>query len=134
MKGNEMEWWGYHKEHGWVVLDRNVPCNAPGIKLDLLFLRCSDATVFDVKRETWNPPLFRFAPNYLSHLTPAAAEEATAEFEGVKARWPEFQAEIQRHCRELEERAEAIRVQEEKERKQAATEKKKQAAAAAKSA
>jgi hypothetical protein len=130
MKGDDMEWWGYHKEHGWVVLDRNVPCNAPGIKLDLLFLRCSDATIFDAKRETWNPPLFRFAPNYLSHLTPAAAAEATAEFEGVQARWPEFQIEIQRHCREVEERAEAIRVQEEKERKQAAADKKKQAAAA----
>lgn len=129
-----MEWWGYHKEHGWVVLDRNVPCNAPGIKLDLLFLRCSDATIFDVKRETWNPPLFRFAPNYLSHLTPAAAVEATAEFEGLQARWPEFQREIERHCQEVEARAEAIRVQEEKERKQAAADKRKQAAAAAKSA
>jgi hypothetical protein len=129
MKGSKMEWWGYHKEHGWVVLDRDVPCNAPGIKLDLLFLRCSDATIFDAKRETWTPPLFRFAPNYLSQLSAAAAVEAGAEFDDLQARWPEFQLEIQRHCREVEARAEANRIREESERKQAAAAKRKQAAA-----
>ena len=125
-----MEWWGYHKQHGWVVLDRSAPCNAPGIKVDLLFLRCHDVTTFDAKRETWNPPLYQFAPNYLRNLTPEAAAEAAVEFEGFQARWPEFQAEIQRHCREVEARAEAIRIREESERKQAAADKKKQAAAA----
>jgi hypothetical protein len=131
MKGTDMEWWGYHKEHGWVVLDRSVPCNAPGIKLDLLFLRCRDATTFAVKRETWNPPLYRFAPNYIRELAPAAAVEAVAEFDDLQVRWPEFQREIQRYCQEIEERAEAVRVQEEKARKQAAAEKKKLAAVAA---
>jgi hypothetical protein len=125
-----MEWWGYHKEHGWVVLDRTIACNAPGIKLDLLFLRCRDAKIFTVTRETWIPPLYRFAPNYISQLTPAAAVEAAAEFDGLQARWPEFQLEIERHCREIEERAEAGRVEEEKARKQAASEKRKLAAAA----
>ena len=125
-----MEWWGYHKEHGWVVLDRDMPCNAPGIKLDLMFLRCRDATIFGAKRETWIPPLYRFAQNYLRDLTPAAAIEAGAEFDGFQARWPEFQSEIERHCREAEERMEASRLQEEKERKQAMADKRKQAMAA----
>ena len=89
-----------------------------------------DVTIFDAKRETWNPPRYQFAPNYLRQLTPAAAVEATAELEGLQARWPEFQAEIQHHCREVEARAEAIRIREESERKQAAADKKKQAAAA----
>ena len=125
-----MQWWGYSKEHGWVVLDRRVPANAPGIKTDLLFLRCQDAKIFSVKRESWNPPFYKFAPNYIRELAPPASDEAAAEFEDLKIRWPEFEREIQRECRETEERAQAVLDQEEKERKQAASERRKQAAAA----
>jgi len=134
-----MQWWGYSKEHGWVVLDRSIASNAPGIKADLLFVRCRDTVVVRVERESWVPPAYRFAPNYIKALTPAAAEEATAELEALKLRWPEFEREIQRDVRETEERAEAARVREETERKRlasemrklAASEKKKQDAAAA---
>ena len=125
-----MQWWGYSKEHGWVVLDRRVPCNTHGIKADLLFLRCRDTTTFSVKRETWNEPLYTYAPNYIRGRGPAGSVEAAAEFEDVKARWPEFEREIQRVQREAEERAEAIRVEEENDRKRAASEKRKLAAAA----
>jgi hypothetical protein len=132
-----MQWWGYSKEHGWVVLDRRIPCNAPGIKKDLLFLRCRDSIIFDVKRESWSPPLYRFAPNYLRDLAPAASDEAAAELEAYQLQWPEFERELQRECREADERADAIRLREEKAEKQAAfelkkqvSEKKKQAAAA----
>lgn len=125
-----MQWWGYSKEHGWVVLDRRIPCNVPGRKTDLLFLRCRDAVIFGAKRESWNPPLYQFAPNYLRDLAPPASEEAAAELEGFKLRWPEFELELQRDLRETEERAEAVRVEEEKARKQAASEKRKQDAAA----
>lgn len=125
-----MQWWGYSKEHGWVVLDRRIPSNAPGLKADLLFLRCRDAMIFGAKRESWNPPLYRFAPNYIRDLAPPASDEAAAELEGFKVRWPEFERELQRECRETEERAQAVRDQEEKIRKQVASEKKKQAAAA----
>jgi hypothetical protein len=132
-----MQWWGYSKEHGWVVLDRRIPCNAPGIKKDLLFLRCRDSIIFDVKRESWNPPLYRFAPNYLRDLASPASDEAAAELEAYKLQWPEFERELQREQRETEERADAIRLREEKAEKQvaadikreAAAEKKKQAAA-----
>jgi hypothetical protein len=130
MKGIEMQWWGYSKEHGWVVLDRRVPANAPGIKTDLLFVRCQDATIVGVKRESWNPPSYKFAPNYLRELAPPASDEAAAELEGFKVRWPEFEREIQRECRETEGRAQAVRDEEEKARKQAASERRKQAAAA----
>lgn len=125
-----MQWWGYSKEHGWVVLDRRIPANAPNIKTDLLFLRCRDTVIFGAKRESWIPPSYRFAPNYLRDLAPAASEEAAAELEDFKLRWPEFERELQRDSRETEARAEAVRLDEEKAQKQAASEKRKQAAAA----
>ena len=125
-----MPWWGFSKEHGWVVLDRRVPRNAPGLKTDLLFLRCDDATTFGAKREQWRPPAYRFAPNYIRELAPDAATDAAAELEGLKLRWPEFEREIERVEREAEERAEAVRVEEEKAKKLAASEKRKAAAAA----
>lgn len=125
-----MQWWGYNKEHGWVVLDRRIPCNTPGLKVDLLFLRCRDATTFSVKRETWNAPLYTYAPNYIRDLAPPGSVEAAAELDELKARWPEFEREIQRVQRETEERAEAVRVQEEKDRKRAASERRKLSTAA----
>jgi hypothetical protein len=129
-EGAMVKWWGYSKEHGWVVLDRNILCNAPGRREDLLFLRCRDAMIILEKRERWIPPAYRFAPNYIRELAPPEAHAAAAELESLKVRWPEFEREIQRVCRETEERAEAVRVEEEKARKQAAAERKKQAAAA----
>jgi hypothetical protein len=129
-QGMDMQWWGYSKEHGWVVLDRRVPTNVPTLKSDLLFLRCDDATTFYAKREKWNPPAYKFAPNHLRDLAPEALEEAAAEFEALKARWPEFEQEIQRVCREEDERVKAEQVKEEKARKDAVAEKKKQTAAA----
>ena len=83
-----MQWWGYNKEHGWVVLDRRIPCNTPGLKVDLLFLRCRDLTTFSVKRETWNAPLYTYAPNYIRDLAPPASVDAAAELEDLQGRWP----------------------------------------------
>lgn len=125
-----MEWWGFSTEHGWVVLDRSIPSNRPGIREDLLFFRCRDSMTFTEKREKWNPPLYKFAPNYLRELAAAEAADATAELEAFKSLWPEAQREMQRELRETEERAEAARSEEEKKRKAAAREMKKQAAAA----
>lgn len=124
-----MQWWGFSKEHGWVVLDRSIPANVPGIKTDLLFLRCRDAHIFGVKRENWNPPSYRFAANYLRDLAPPASEEAAATLEGFKLQWPEFERELQRECRETGERAEAARLAAEKARKPVVGEKKKLLAA-----
>ena len=97
-QGEPGQWWGYSKEHGWVVLDRSIPCNAPALAVDLLFLRCRDATTFSEKRERWIPPHSRFAPNYVRDLAPPDAQAATVEFANLKLRWPEFESAIQRVC------------------------------------
>ena len=102
-----MQWWGYNKEHGWVVLDRNIPGNRSGIKGDLMFFRCKDTKTFFTKRETWRPPLYRFAPNYLSELAPEASAEATAELDALKLLWPEYEAQIKGEIRTAEEAAKA---------------------------
>ena len=120
------QWWGYSKEHGWVVLDRTIPCNAPGVKVDLLFLRCRDVTVFSEKREHWFPPRYRFAPNHIHELASTDADAAAVEFAKLKLRWPEFEREIQLVHREAQERLEAARLEEEKARKRSAAEARKQ--------
>lgn len=124
-----MEWWGHSKEHGWVVLDRNIASNAPGLKENLLFFRCRDATTFVEKRESWNPPLYTFAPNYIRNLGPAGSAEAAAELEGFKSLWPDHQQQMQQERRETEGRAEAERIEQEGQRKKAARDKKKPRAA-----
>lgn len=94
------QWWGYNKEHGWVVLDRSLDINKPGLKEQLFFLRCKDMTTFAAKRDTWNAPLYIYAPKYLSALGPELAADAAVTLEGFKARWPELQLEIQRQYQE----------------------------------
>ena len=123
-----MQWWGYSKEHGWVVLDRSIPSNTPGLKQNLLFFRCRDSTTFVEQRKNWNPPAYRFAPNYIRDLAPGASADAAAELEVFQSLWPEFQRQMQREQREIEERADALRIEAEKQQKEAAREKKKQAA------
>ena len=129
-----MEWWGYNNEHGWVVLDRNNPPNRPGIKGDLHFLRCRDWKPFEAKRESWNPPLYRYAPNYIAELGPAASAESAAELALFKADFPAVQRELLREVEEAEAKVEAARIAEEKEQKKLVREKKKQDGLAAKAA
>jgi hypothetical protein len=90
------QWWGYNQEHGWVVLDRSIPFNRPGVKVDLFFLRCKDLTTFSTKREKWNPPSYIFGPNYIRGLGEQESGDAAAELEGFQSRWPELQEEIKR--------------------------------------
>ena len=123
---DDMEWWGYNSVEGWVVLDRSIPCNRPAIKDDLLFHRCSDWTTFSDGRERWNPPLYRFAPNYLKGLKGEEATQAAAEFETYKARWPEVKAKFKREQEEAAEREKTERAEEERKRKRAERELKKQ--------
>jgi hypothetical protein len=123
---DEKEWWGYNSIEGWVVLDRSIPCNRPAIKDDLLFYRCSDWTSFTDLREKWNPPLYRFAPNYLKGLKGEEAEQSAAELEAHKAQWPEVQARFRREQQEAEAREKAEHAAAERERKRAERELKKQ--------
>ena len=94
------QWWGYNKEHGWVVLDRTLDINKPGLKEQLFFLRCKDMTAFAAKRDTWNAPLYVYAPKYLRALGPELAADAATALAGFQARWPEMQVEIQRQYQE----------------------------------
>jgi hypothetical protein len=126
----EMEWWGFSKQHGWVVLDRSISSNGPGFREDLLFFRCRDSMTFTEKREKWNPPQYRFAPNHLRELAAAERVEATAELDALKSLWPEQQREMQLELRESAKRAEVARIEEEKKQKEAAREEKRQGAAA----
>ena len=120
-----MQWWGYNREHGWVLLDRTVPANRPGIKGDLLFFRCRDSTTYTTKRANWNPPLYMFAGNYINDLEADVSAGATEELDRLKARWPEFHEEIGRQVRETEAQAEAERVRIEESRLKAAADLKK---------
>jgi len=129
-QGEPVQWWGYSKEHGWVVLDRTVPCNAPAQGVDLLFLRCRDATMFSEKRERWIPPNYLFAPNYVLGLPPADADAASVELASLRDRWPEFERAIQLVHQVKEERLEAARLEEDKSRKRSAAETRKLLAAA----
>ena len=135
MKGMAMEWWGYSEEHGWVVLDRSLTRNAPGLLEDLMFFRCKDATTFLENRKHWNPPAYRFGPKYITELPQEASAAAAAEVASCQARWPEFQAQMQRELKEVADRIEAARLEEVKKAKEIAREaakaRRKAAAAAA---
>jgi hypothetical protein len=95
-------WWGYSKEHGWVVLDRTIPANISGLVADFFFCRCSDAVAFVDKRSRWVAPHYIYASIYISSLPPEESEAALAEYKQFKDRWPEFQAEIGRQYQERE--------------------------------
>ncbi len=94
------QWWGFSKERGWVVLDRSLEINKPGLKEQLFFLCCKDMTTFAAKRDTWNAPQYVYAPKYLSGLAAELSADAAATLEGYKTRWPEMQAEIRRQDQE----------------------------------
>jgi hypothetical protein len=122
----KMEWWGYHNEHGWVVLDRSMAENASGLIETALFFRFRDSTTFTDTRKNWHPPLYMFAPNYLKSLPPAEAAKAAAELETVKSLWPEQQRQLRQTKLDAEAQAEAARVALELQKKKAVREKKKQ--------
>ena len=57
-----MYWWGFNALHGWVVLDRNIPCNEAGQSGDLVFYICPELTKFSCGRKEWDEPNFIYAP------------------------------------------------------------------------
>ena len=106
------QWWGYSSEHGWVILDREIPVNSPGMRGDLLFFRCRDGKVFHLKREQWNRPAYQYAPNYVNAQPPSMTAGAGAELEALMQRWPEFQLDIRRQHQEIaDERAAELRAE-----------------------
>jgi hypothetical protein len=123
------QWWGHSTEHGWVIMDREIPGNSPGMRGELLFFRCRDSKVFFLKREHWVRPAYQYAPNYVSAQPPSMAAEAGAELEALMARWPEFQLDICRQHKEIADQLEAESRVEAKRAKREAEETKKQHAA-----
>jgi hypothetical protein len=127
------EWWGFSKDHGWVILDREIPCNTPGTRGELMFFRCRDEKIFFLKWELWKLPAYQYAPNHLRALPEAAAAEARAEYEDLVSRWPELQRELKRQYQELEDTKDKATREEEKRQKETAAAARKQRAAAARS-
>lgn len=121
-----MDWWGYSKEHGWVVLDRSVESKSTGPNEQLKFFRFRDESGFLELRKNWNPPAYCFAPNYIKDLPPEEAPAAEAALAEVKARWPELQRTLLQQAADAAAKAEAERVAQELAQKKATREKKKQ--------
>ena len=94
----QMDWWGHNEKHGWVVLDRNIPCNQPGSRGDLLFFRFRDSTTFPVARGDWHEPQYMYAPNYLR----GKPSEVVEEFESLQSGWPELKVEMQHQRQDAE--------------------------------
>ena len=122
------EWWGYSKARGWVVLDRTVPCNAPGLKVALQFVRAADSSTYVEQRDKWVPPEYKFAPNYLKDLKGDDVARANEELAAFKSSWPKIRETILRDSQEVAERVAAQRVEDEKKQKADARKAKKQAA------
>jgi len=89
-----MEWWGYSRTHGWVVLDREVACNSPDKLSDLLFIRCSDAETYFEPRNRWDRPEYNLDSIYIASLPPKRRESAAHTLAEFKKRWPEFKAAV----------------------------------------
>ena len=124
------QWWGFSTEHGWVIMDRDIPGNAPGMRGDLLFFRCRDGKVFFLKREQWRRPAYQYAPNYVSAQPSSMTADTGAELKALMERWPEFQLDIRRQHKEIADGREAELRAEAKRAKSMAEETKKQRAAA----
>jgi hypothetical protein len=126
--GVTAQWWGYNKEQGWVIMDRDLPCNVPGMRGELLFFRCRDAEIFYLKRELWRSPAWEYAPNYVRSLSGDAATDAEAELAELTHRWPQFQQNLHNQYNAIVEREEAERREAEKRQKREAAEQKKKKA------
>ncbi|PZN83420.1 MAG: hypothetical protein DM484_04425 [Candidatus Methylumidiphilus alinenensis] len=96
-------WWGYSKEHGWVVLDRTLHSNKSGLIADFFFCRCNDSSTYIDKRSKWVAPHYVYASIYISSLPPSESEAAAADFQLLKARWPEFHDVIAKEYKEWED-------------------------------
>ena len=71
-----MDWWGHSATRGWVLLDRNIPCNAAGVKNKLLFIECDKECAFFESWDQWTQPIYMAKEQYLSRLNETQREEA----------------------------------------------------------
>lgn len=90
------QWWGYHSDFQWVVLDRAMSRNRPGLVEPLLFIRCLDWQFFTEERERWKRPLFIYLPRYLELLSEDAARAALQSWQSVHSKFIVRQPELAR--------------------------------------
>ena len=62
---DQQYWWGFSRQHGWVVLDRSVSNNRHGLRGKLSFFRCGDSEFYDCDFKEWVDPEYIWAQNYL---------------------------------------------------------------------
>lgn len=74
-----MDWWGYSETRGWVFLDRNIPCNAVGVKNKLLFIECNKERAYFEPWDQWAKPRYIAKNQYLNKLNQTQKEEALNE-------------------------------------------------------
>lgn len=87
-------WWGFSKEHGWVILDRSIAPNRPGVLEDLLFFKCSDGTLFSEARNRWDEPFYIYAPRYIELFNNDSAGKASTELKELQAKEAELHDKI----------------------------------------
>jgi hypothetical protein len=95
-------WWGYSKDHGWVVIDRTIPINSSGLGQDFLFFRCRDSMTFLDRRSRWAAPRYVYASTYIAGLGVPESAQAATELSQLKSQWPRFREDI-RHQYETQE-------------------------------
>jgi hypothetical protein len=81
---NSNNWWGYSQENGWVVLDRNMAENQHGGSARLLFVKCSDWSVYKEKRSKWRKPLYISEDIYVSKLSFGEAKKIIEDLTYLK--------------------------------------------------
>lgn len=75
------DWWGFSFQHGWVLLDRNIPNNKTN---NLIFLRASDWSHYEDTRENWNnTKLYNGAMFYIKSLPKEKQKDALEKYEGI---------------------------------------------------
>ena len=84
-----MEWWGFSLEHGWVFLDRSIPCNQPNSYAKLIFINCNTGEPFFEERKKWNRPDYIFEKRYIEESTDSS-ELLSNEIEKIKESLPIF--------------------------------------------
>jgi hypothetical protein len=90
------DWWGYSKQHGWVVLNRSLSPNQSGAG-ELIFFSWRDLTNVKIERKTWNEQFIIHAPQYIAQFS---SSEKAEELESLKARWPEIKEKTTREAKE----------------------------------
>ncbi|MCS6924492.1 MAG: hypothetical protein NZ578_01195 [Candidatus Binatia bacterium] len=77
-------WWGYHRQHGWVVFDRSWPGNKYGRDGMIALVQCADWRVFEDSYRAWQEAIlgqssdYQYAPEYIERL-PTYDERRLAE-------------------------------------------------------